>query len=185
MKNNKNSKVMDQVIYMDPMSYERYLMDIENLKNELREQELSKKDVFRKSNIESWNNAEFNVVSDYTDRLNTEIKRRELLLNSIVIVDKKNDADVVGFGDVLVLYICDQYGEDEFVAKLVGDAQNVNTEDYIEISMNAFVGSLIYGKKIGEVIPYVRDGYNCYIKVLRKLNMEFENTKGHVKELKK
>ena len=71
MKNNKNSKVMDQVVYMEPMSYERYLMNIENLKNELRKQELSKKDVFRKSNIESWDNAEFNVVSDYTDRLNT------------------------------------------------------------------------------------------------------------------
>ena len=70
--------------------------------------------------------------------------------------------------------------------KLIGNAKHDESKGYLEISVNATVGSLIYGKKVGEKISYNLNGEVCYVEILEKLDLEDEKIIGsNISKVKK
>ena len=177
----------DKKIYMERESYERYLNGIEELIEEKKQVDLKMAQVHKKGTAEAWDNAEFEEYREESFRLGTEIINRRLSLSDIIVVDSQNNEELVGFGDILRLNLFDQYGNDEIIGKLVGDAKKSSMDsDYLEISANGLVGSLIYGKKVGEKISYIVDGFTCYVQIIEKLNNKKETKKtNNVKKLEK
>ena len=176
----------DKKIYMDAVSYERYLIDIDKLIEDKKKIEQRMGAVHKKGTEDSWDNAEYDELVEESFRLTTEINNRRLRLCDIVVVDYQNNENLVDFGDVLKLTIVDQYGTDIIVGKLVGDAKKVTADsEYLEISANGIVGSLIYGKKIGDKVSYVVDGVACSVNIMEKVKVKKEDKSAKTKKLTK
>lgn len=175
----KNNK-----IYMDVYSYNRYLEGINKLIEDKKIVDYKMGLSHKRGTEESWDNAEYDELKEESFRLQTEINNRRLSLVDIVIVDYQNNEEIVDFGDVLRLTLVDQYGTDEIVGKLVGDAKKCAADsEYLEISVNGLVGSLIYGKKVGEKVSYVVDDFTCYVHIMEKVNVKQEVKTGMTKKL--
>ena len=175
--NNKN----DDIIYMDEDSYKRWLIEIENLKWEKSVANLERSKVCKRGTDIAWDNAEFNELERYISVLDDSIKSRELFLDKVIIVKRKNIDGVVDFGDVLRLNISDEFGDEEIIVKLVGDTHYKDV--YTEISCNSLIGALIYGKKIGTKVSYKINGMDCFIEILEKIDLDEEKKKGITKKL--
>ena len=171
----KKGQQKEQIVYMDRESYVRYLADLDKLIEEKKAIDRQGSEVHKKGTDFAWDNTEFMYLEGRSNRYAAEIKRRRLNLANIVILNHQDNEELVDFGDVLRLSLYDQYGNDEIIGKLVGDAHpgNENSE-YVEISGNGLIGALIYGKKVGETISYVADDITCYVQIVEKLNNKKE-----------
>lgn len=170
----------EQIVYMDIESYNRYLEDLEKLIEEKKSIDKQRSEVHKKGTDVAWDNAEFMYLERKSNRYAAEIKRRRLNLGNIVILKHQEDEELVDFGDILRLSLYDQFGNDEIIGKLVGDAKvSKDNSDYVEISGNGLIGALIYGKKVGETISYVANDITCYVQIIEKLNNKMQE-KGTV-----
>lgn len=185
---NKEGVNMEEqkIIYMDIESYEQYIEDIDKLIEQKKTLTKKKNEVHKSGTDVAWDNAEYLNLESECERLSVEIQRRRLNLGNIVILKHQNNNQIVDLGDVLRLNIIDQYGNDEIIGRLVGDAKPNQDSEYLDISVNSLIGRLIYGKKIQETISYETNGVTCCVQIKEKLNIQKEEQKtGTVKKLEK
>lgn len=164
-------------ILVDQASYDRLANEIQKLEEVIKKCNLNRSLVHKGGTETSWDDAEFNLIEEEVKILENEILRSKNLLNNCVIVKKSSNEDIVNLGDIVKLNIVDEYGDDIIYGKLVGIAKCDQEHYYEEISVNGLIGSLIFGRTIGEKISYEFNGVSCSVEIIAKLN--------HVKKDKK
>lgn len=181
MQRNEEAKV-----FMDKEGYERLLLDIECLKEELKKINRGRGIIHKAGEGDSWDSTEFSNLEMSVRVLANEIRRRQLFLDKVVILEKQNLENCVDFDDILRLnFIYSEDDTEELIIKLVGTALCDSNNSYEEVSINSPVGMAIYGKQIGERVSYQVETRTFNVEILEKLNMNQNKNASHVKTLKK
>ena len=89
----------NDVLYFDKEGYEKYLEEIEKIKEELRIVNECRKNTFNASEGDGWDSSQFEDIELQSDRLKGELNRRYEELSRIVIVEKHNKEDQIDIDD--------------------------------------------------------------------------------------
>lgn len=146
-----------EIRYLDEEGYDKYIEEIKETRKELANIKASKHDAY---NATSSNSLGDNFDFEETERLEVmtlgKLKRLVEGLQDIVIVKEEKKDDIVNLNDCVELFLYfDKEDKEAGKFKLVAyrDANNED-EDYTPISLSSPIGRAIYGRKIGETIPY-------------------------------
>lgn len=147
-----------EIRYLDEEGYDKYIEEIKETRKELAKIKASKHDAY---NATSSNSLGDNFDFEETERLEVmtlgKLKRLVEGLQDIVIVkEEEKKEDTVNLNDCVELSLYFEK-EDKEVGKFKLVAyRDVNNEDedYTPISLSSPIGRAIYGRKIGETIPY-------------------------------
>ena len=145
-----------EIRYLDEEGYDKYIEEIKETR-ELAKIKASKHDAY---NATSSNSLGDNFDFEETERLEVmtlgKLKRLVEGLQDIVIVkEEEKKEDTVNLNDCveLSLYIKEEQEIEKFKLVAYRDANNED-EEYTSISLSSPIGRAIYGRKIGETIPY-------------------------------
>lgn len=146
-----------EIRYLDEEGYDKYIEEIKETRKELAKIKASKHDAY---NATSSNSLGDNFDFEETERLEVmtlgKLKRLVEGLQDIVIVkEEEKKEDTVNLNDCveLSLYIKEEQEIEKFKLVAYRDANNED-EEYTSISLSSPIGRAIYGRKIGETIPY-------------------------------
>ena len=146
-----------EIRYLDEEGYDKYIEEIKETRKELANIKASKHDAY---NATSSNSLGDNFDFEETERLEVmtlgKLKRLVEGLQDIVIVKEEKKDDIVNLNDCVELFLYfDKEDKEAGKFKLVAyrDVNNED-EDYTPISLSSPIGRAIYGRKIGETIPY-------------------------------
>ena len=146
-----------EIRYLDEEGYDKYIEEIKETRKELAKIKASKHDAY---NATSSNSLGDNFDFEETERLEVmtlgKLKRLVEGLQDIVIVkEQEKKEDTVNLNDCveLSLYIKEEQEIEKFKLVAYRDANNED-EEYTSISLSSPIGRAIYGRKIGETIPY-------------------------------
>lgn len=146
-----------EIRYLDEEGYDKYIEEIKETRKELAKIKASKHDAY---NATSSNSLGDNFDFEETERLEVmtlgKLKRLVEGLQDIVIVkEQEKKEDTVNLNDCveLSLYIKEEQEIEKFKLVAYRDVNNED-EDYTPISLSSPIGRAIYGRKIGETIPY-------------------------------
>lgn len=146
-----------EIRYLDEEGYDKYIEEIKETRKELAKIKSSKHDAY---NATSSNSLGDNFDFEETERLEVmtlgKLKRLVEGLQDIVIVkEQEKKEDTVNLNDCveLSLYIKEEQEIEKFKLVAYRDANNED-EEYTSISLSSPIGRAIYGRKIGETIPY-------------------------------
>ena len=146
-----------EIRYLDEEGYDKYIEEIKETRKELANIKASKHDAY---NATSSNSLGDNFDFEETERLEVmtlgKLKRLVEGLQDIVIVKEEKKDDTVNLNDCVELFLYfDKEDKEAGKFKLVAyrDANNED-EGYTPISLSSPIGRAIYGRKIGETIPY-------------------------------
>ena len=185
----KNNMDKANVLYIDKEGYERIFLTIEHLKEELRAVNRSRGNAHKSGTDVAWDGNELRDIERTVTIIKNAISINESILQNAIIIEKNNATDTIDLNDILRLsmtYVEDDIIDtEEIIIILVGSAKYDEDKCYIETSINSMVGSLVYGKKIGDEVSYKNGKIDCKIKILEKLNLEQEKSTGITKQLKK
>ena len=173
-------------IYLDQAGYEKFLTEIEALKQQLQSIDKGRKDAFDAGAGDGWDSPEFEEIERNSHMISSEINRRMLQLQYIEIVERREDTSLVDLNDVLRLNIIfDEDDQEEMIVRLVGSASAQVTDGIREVSINSPLGTSIYGKQIGEKTFYkVKDGV-INVDILEKMDLQKDQLDGPTKKLVK
>jgi len=165
----------NDVLYFDKEGYEKYLEEIDKIKEELRIVNAGRKNAVDDSIGDDWNYAEFEDIESKKARLTSELNRRYDELSRIVIVEKHNKEDQIDIDDIVeVNMIFSEDDSEEMIFKLVGKDANLKAE-IAEISINSPLGMSVYKKRVGETCVYTVG--NRDVSVFIKSKFEKEHSK--------
>ena len=167
----------NDVLYFDKEGYEKYLEEIEKIKEELRIVNECRKNTFNASEGDGWDSSQFEDIELQSDRLKGELNRRYEELSRIVIVEKHNKEDQIDIDDIVeVNMIFSEDDSEEMIFKLVGKNANLKAE-IAEISINSPLGMSVYKKRVGETCVYTVGNRNVSVFIKGKLEKENSNPK--------
>jgi len=165
----------NDVLYFDKEGYEKYLEEIDKIKEELRIVNAGRKNAVDDSIGDDWNYAECEDIESKKARLTSELNRRYDELSRIVIVEKHNKEDQIDIDDIVeVNMIFSEDDSEEMIFKLVGKDANLKAE-IAEISINSPLGMSVYKKRVGETCVYTVG--NRDVSVFIKSKFEKEHSK--------
>lgn len=168
----------NDVLYLDKEGYEKYLEEIEKIKEELRIVNAGRKNAFDAGAGDGWDCPEFEDIERQSARLTGELNHRYKELSKIVIVEKHNKEDQIDIGDIVVVnMIFSEDDSEEMTFKLVGMSGNLNAE-ITEVSINSPLGMSIYEKKVGDTCVYKVGNNEVSVFIKSKLENEYSNTKS-------
>ena len=169
-----------EIRYLDEEGYSKYIEEIKETKEELAKIKASKHDAY---NATSSNSLGDNFDFEETERLEVmtlgKLKRLVEGLQDIVIVkEEEKKEDTVNLNDCveLSLYIKEEQEIEKFKLVAYRDANNEDGE-YTSISLSSPIGRAIYGRKIGETIPYSVGNDEFKVKIETILREEATNIK--------
>lgn len=141
-------------IYLDKNGYEEYLKEIDNLKEQIKENntnitEYQSSDAYG----DGWHdNFAYEQARKYEDTLFHQLNKKIYNLSNIVIVDDKLDDNQVGL-NCIVSILFD--GEDDIEKYFLTGSYNSNMDcDIPIITLNSPLGEAIYKKIKGESFLY-------------------------------
>lgn len=136
-------------IYLDQAGYEKFLAEIETLKQQLQSIDKGRKDAFDAGAGDGWDSPEFEAIERNSHMISSEINRRMMQLQYIEIVERKEASNLVDLNDVLRLnMIFDEDDQGEMIVRLVGSASVQEKDGIREVSINSPLGASIYGKQL-------------------------------------
>lgn len=154
---------------VDKDSYDRLNKEIVDLEERIKKLNLSKSSVHKAGTDVAWDSAEFKIIEEEIATLRCSLNQSRQKLAFCVIVEESSNENIVNLGDVVKLNIIDEYGNDEIIGKLVGIYKHNDSARYGEISVNSMLGSLIFGRTIGEKISYEVNNVPCSVEIKAKL----------------
>lgn len=166
----------EEKIYLDQDGYNEMLNQIENIKEELRINDMGRKEAFDAGAGDGWDSPEFEEIERQTMRLSGELQRLYNELQKVVIIEKHNDENIIDIGDTIVAdFIYSPDDIEEMIFKLVATSGNFNKEIQ-EVSINSPLGAATYKKQIGDTCTYSVEDKNFSVYLKQKLNLEKEDT---------
>lgn len=184
MKDNNYNKA----VYMDRESYERILKKVEVDKEELNMIKRSKGNCKHVGTYENWDSSDLLETLKSQGIVENMININKNIIDNAVIIDKKDEKNIVELGDIIRINIIDDNEVEELIIKLVGAPEYDYSKDHIyqeEISYATPIGKAIYGKKIGDKVICDTKNNCIYIEILEKLTNKQQNRKRHSRKLTK
>lgn len=162
-------------LYLDKAGHEMFIKEIEILEQKLKEHQMSKGEAYSSSAGDGWHdNFEFEENVRVERMLLGQLREKtEKLKNVVIISEQYTDDQVVDINDVIKLTLT--FGENDFetdIYKLVATATPEESIDYISISVNSPIGSVIYGKKIGDITSYTVNQNKFGVKIEEKIQFK-------------
>ena len=174
MLNNKEEK-----IYLDQEGYNQLLQELEQLKKELAENNLEKGEAYSGAVGDGWHdNFAFDEANRRERLLLGRIKECYERLNSVVIVARTEDDDVIDFGDMVNINMV--FAPDDIEncwIELVGVSTSHSNGDIQKVSINSPLGKAIYHKHIGEKTDYEVNKHKIIVEILAKEKTRENNSK--------
>lgn len=162
-------------IYLDKNGYNEMLGQIEELKEEIKKNDLGRKEAFDAGAGDGWDSPEFEEIERTSFRLSSELKRMYEVLSRVVIVEKQDNEDIVDIGDIVLLGVEFNKGDiEESAYKLTGGSGDLFKE-IPEISINSPMGAAIYKKHVGDTCSYTVRDREISVFIKNKMN-ELEET---------
>lgn len=93
---------IEKPIYLDQDGYNEFLKGIEKIKEDLRRNDMGRKEAFDAGAGDGWDSPEFEEIERNNTRLVGELQRRYNELQRIVIIEKHNDSDTIDIGDIIL-----------------------------------------------------------------------------------
>lgn len=145
-------------IYLDKVGYENYLKSLEDIKKEIDDNaKLMSLYASDDAYGDGWHdNFAYEETMHKEAELFQKYNKKKSMLKDIVIVDKESNGTVSLNMKVEILFIDDEEIEEYIIT---GDI-NSNIDDN-SITLNSPLGSVIYGKKVGDTVSY-KVGDNVY-----------------------
>lgn len=165
---------MNEKIYLDKSGYEKYLKEIEELRNRLNNNSKMKSEAYVDAVGDGWHD---NFL--FEDAKREEYKILGLLrekiagLSRIVVVDSVSEKNGININDFITLNLMFPGEEpEELEFKLVAsNSPEINTE----ISLNSPLGKAVYQKQIGDSGSYIVNGNNISFVIVNVIK-DYENS---------
>jgi transcription elongation factor GreA len=166
----------EKPIYLDQEGYEKYLKEIDNLKERIHANDTMRSSAFNAGASDGWSSSDLSEVERVDALLSNQLRSMIAGLKRIVIVEKINDNDLIDVGDIILVEM-EGIGEESF--KLVGSVGDPFATPH-EVSINSPLGAAIYHKRIGETCKYsvAKNTYSLVIKDKLSLTEEEDNKKS-------
>lgn len=181
----KNDNLGDK-IYLDQAGYEQYLEEIKQLKEKLNRNGQHKSDAYKSAIGDGWHdNFEFEDAKREEYKIMCELRDRIAGLSRIVIIDKKQDSEIVDVDDFVVISMSFNGREPkEKTIKLIALPNPNLYAEISEISINSPLGKTIYQQEIGFKGSYAVNGNTVCVEVI-KIAKTIEDLKENKKTLKR
>ena len=167
---------IEKPIYLDQDGYNEFLKGIEKIKEDLRRNDMGRKEAFDAGAGDGWDSPEFEEIERNNTRLVGELQRRYNELQRIVIIEKHNDSDTIDIGDIILAnMIFSSANTEEITFKLVATSGGFGKE-IREVSINSTLGAAVYKKQIGDTCSYSVNNRNFSVYLKQKLNFTKEDT---------
>lgn len=162
---------LNNVIYLDQEGYDQYLAEIEQLRAKLNLNGQYKSDVYRSAIGDGWHdNFEFEDAKREEYKILCELRDKLEGLSRIVIIDKKEDSEVVDINDIIVI-LMSMNGKNprEKQVKLVASPNPDLYAEISEISVNSPLGKTIYQQEVGFKGNYSVNNNVIYVEICKIL----------------
>ena len=160
----------DNTIYLSKSGYEKYLKELQELRDYLTNNARSKSDAYAGAVGDGWHdNFDFEDAKREELRIQNLISQKVEQLKNIVIVEDSQDDSLIEVDDYVDVEMTYEDDEPErMIFKLVGS----NTPDLRtkipQISLNSPLGKSVYGKRIGDITSYRVNGSIVNIHIYNK-----------------
>ncbi len=153
-------------IYLDRKGYENYLKSLEDIKKEIDDNaKLMSLYASEDTYGDGWHdNFAYEEAMHKEHELFSKYNKKKSMLKDIIILKDNND-DLVGLNKKIKILFLDDNLIEEFI--LVGD---IISKDDNTITVNSPLGSVIYGKKVGDKVKYNVDDISYNIQILNIIN---------------
>lgn len=158
-------------IYLSKDGYNQYLEEIDKLKEKLNQNNLSKKQAYEEAPGDGWHdNFVFEDIVRQEDNLLTQIENIIKKNKDIVVIERKNNDNLVDIDDIVELELIYQDGSSEMDKFLLTASYKTNHFSNIdEVSINSPLGRCIYLKKIGTTSSYEVNGITIKVNIIEKV----------------
>lgn len=166
-----NNMEKKEPIYMDQDGLNNLLAEIEDIKNQLAENDLGRKQAFDAGSGDGWDSPEFEEIGRREQLLMGLLKRRSDELKRVVLVEKSEDASIIDIGDIVVVdMILGPNNKEELIFKLIGGAGGGlrGPSGYPEVSINSPLGKAVYQNVVGGTGSYQVNGNVIGIEIKEK-----------------
>lgn len=164
--------MLEDKIYLSKSGYNQYLEEINKLKEKLNQNNLSKRQAYEEAPGDGWHdNFVFEDIVRQEDNLLTQIENIIKKNKDIVVIERKNNDNLVDIDDIVELELLYDDGSSEIDKFLLTANYKTNHfSDIDEISINSPLGRCIYQKKIGATNKYEVNGMIIKVNIIRKIN---------------
>ena len=153
-----------------------FLKEIEKIKEDLRKNDMGRKEAFDAGAGDGWDSPEFEEIERNNTRLVGELQRRYSELQRIVIMEKHKDSDTIDIGDIILAnMIFSPDDTEEITFKLVATSGSFGGKMQ-EVSINSPLGAAVYKKQIGDTCSYSVNNRNFSVYLKQKLDFTKEDT---------
>ena len=167
---------IEEPIYLDQDGYNEFLKEIEKNKEDLRKNDMGRKEAFDAGAGDGWDSPEFEEIERNNTRLVGELQRRYSELQRIVIMEKHKDSDTIDIGDIILAnMIFSPDDTEEITFKLVATSGSFGGKMQ-EVSINSPLGAAVYKKQIGDTCSYSVNNRNFSVYLKQKLDFTKEDT---------
>ena len=161
---------IEEPIYLDQDGYNEFLKEIEKIKEDLRKNDMGRKEAFDAGAGDGWDSPEFEEIERNNTRLVGELQRRYSELQRIVIMEKHKDSDTIDIGDIILAnMIFSPDDTEEITFKLVATSGSFGGKMQ-EVSINSPLGAAVYKKQIGDTCSYSVNNRNFSVYLKQKLD---------------
>lgn len=156
----------EQPIYMDKEGYAEFLKSIEDLKDKIVKNDMDRSAAFNAGAGDGWDSPEYEEIERISRGLNLELQEKYEMQSRIVLVEKNEDENLIGIGDVLSADINNK----EMIFKLVGGVASFSAE-IREVTINSPIGKAVYKKKVGDICEYDVNGKKFTLVINKKIDL--------------
>lgn len=146
----------EETIYLTKEGLENFMKEIDEVRDQITNNGRRKSSAYSNAVGDGWHdNFDFEEAVREERRLMALLRDKREQLHRIVVVEEKNEENLVNVGDFVrcdFIYAIDDI--EEKIIHLVGNNKPNFDADYLEATMNSPIGKAIYNKPIGSTVKY-------------------------------
>lgn len=162
----------NEKLFLDKISYEALLEEIELLKKELAKNGKEKADAYSGSAGDGWHdNFAFDEANRQERMILGQLKECYRKLEKVEIVEKTDNQILIDLNDIVAVNMIFSPEDNETIEfKLVGAVKShiSDNDDIYEISINSPLGKSVYHKKVGDKVSYKVENEIFNIEIISK-----------------
>lgn len=164
----------NEKLFLDKISYEALLEEIELLKKELAKNGKEKANAYSGSAGDGWHdNFAFDEANRQERMILGQLKECYQKLEKVEIVEKTDNPILIDINDIVSVNMIFSSEDNENIEfKLVGSVKShtAANDDIYEVSINSPLGKSVYHKKVGDKASYKVENKIVNIEIISKIS---------------
>ena len=171
----------EEPILLDKEGYEKFLAEIEQIKEELAQNDKERGRVCSDAVGDGMHdNFAYDEVMRRESHLTAKLKERYEQLKRVKIIEKTDDEELVEAGDILLIDLISPTGvAKEYKVKIASFVDSATDRSVQEASLSSPLGKAIYHKHIGDQASYSVNGKCFTVKIKNKVKDEEKTDDGN------